>query len=696
MLGFRSLIVAIFAALIGSHGTILADGPGDNHPDHVRPVPPVGIELTAEQQAQFQERLQKLQQQIDQLSASGNENILRLLPDVEIFHRAVQQAVEYREMFHPADVNKAHRLLDEGIRRANQLAAGSAPWTRATGLVVRGFRSRLDGTVQPYGLVIPKSYSEDRLHHYRLDLWFHGRGERSVELQFLHQRMNQIGQYAPQETIVLHPFARYSNGNKFAGEVDTLEALAHVQSHYRIDDERISIRGFSMGGAACWHLAVHYADRWFAANPGAGFSETPEFLKSFQKETLHPPWWEEKLWRLYDCPLWVENLRHCPTIAYSGEIDKQKQAADVMARAFAAIGIQMTHIIGPGTAHKIHPDAKVEIEQRMASLAEQGRERFPRHVHLVTYTLKYNRMHWVTIDRLGEHWERAEVLAKIAPDGASLELDLTNVEELSLDFPAGRSPFLAEKVQLHLTEHHGKTLKQGLTLPGVTSDRSWSVHLKKQEGRWTMTAPGGRPNSPADGRDGRLVKRHDLQGPIDDAFMDSFLFVRPTGGFSHPQVEQWVNAELDRAILHWRKQMRGDVRVKSDTQITPQDIAENHLILWGDPRSNDLIGQILKRLPIEWNKESLSLAGKRFDSATHVPILIYPNPLNPRRYVVLNSSLTYREYDYLNNARQTPKLPDWAIVDLSEPPGTRWAGKIVAADFFDEFWQLKLPHRDAK
>jgi hypothetical protein len=42
----------------------------------------------------------------------------------------------------------------------------------------------------------------------------------------------------------------------------------------------------------------------------------------------------------------------------------------------------------------------------------------------------------------------------------------------------------------------------------------------------------------------------------------------------------------------------------------------------------------------------------------------------------------------LNNARQVPKLPDWAIVDLRTPPNSRAPGKIVAADFFNESWEL--------
>ena len=66
------------------------------------------------------------------------------------------------------------------------------------------------------------------------------------------------------------------------------------------------------------------------------------------------------------------------------------------------------------------------------------------------------------------------------------------------------------------------------------------------------------------------------------------------------------------------------------------------------------------------------------------PDRVYPNPLNPSRYVVLNSGFTFRDYAYLNNARQVPMLPDWAIVDLTTSPGSIWPGKIAAADFFDE------------
>jgi hypothetical protein len=95
------------------------------------------------------------------------------------------------------------------------------------------------------------------------------------------------------------------------------------------------------------------------------------------------------------------------------------------------------------------------------------------------------------------------------------------------------------------------------------------------------------------------------------------------------------------------------------------------------------------KLPLTWDAKTLSLGKEKFDASAHMPSLVYPNPLNPKRYVVFNSGFTYREYDYLNNARQHAKLPDWAVIDVRVAPNARWPGKVVEADFFNETWQLR-------
>jgi hypothetical protein len=164
--------------------------------------------------------------------------------------------------------------------------------------------------------------------------------------------------------------------------------------------------------------------------------------------------------------------------------------------------------------------------------------------------------------------------------------------------------------------------------------------------------------------------------------------VKPTGKPLNDKVGKWAEAEMNHAIEHWRRQFRGEARVKSDDAVTDQDIANHNLVLWGDPDSNKLLARIAAKLPIGWSAKAVVIGKKEYDPAHHVPVYIYPNPLNPKRYVVLNSGFTYREYDYLNNARQVPKLPDFALIDVNTPVSSRFPGNIVTAGFFNEQWEL--------
>ena len=212
-----------------------------------------------------------------------------------------------------------------------QLNAGQTPWTRQTGRVVRGYVSALDNSVQPYGLVIPDDHDFEQACP--LYVWLHGRGDRTTELAFIAERQSDDGKLRPPQAIVLHPFGRFCNGYKSAGEVDVLESIADVQANYNIDPDRIVLAGFSMGGAGAWHLGAHYAERWAAVHPGAGFAETAQYQRLTPE--AYPPDYEQVLWKVYDVPNYVRNLFNLPVVAYSGENDKQIQAAEVMAQAFA-------------------------------------------------------------------------------------------------------------------------------------------------------------------------------------------------------------------------------------------------------------------------------------------------------------------------------------------------------------------------
>jgi pimeloyl-ACP methyl ester carboxylesterase len=633
-------------------------------PPPAKRLPPAGIAIPDTARTELTAATAALATEISALrtalAAASNARLLTLLPDVEIFHKAVDWALRYDEFFSLKEIATARHFLALGRERAAHLRAGRTPWLDATGLVVRGYRSNLDDSLQPYGLVVPADWQ--RTASGRLQVWLLGRGEKRTELAFLAEREAKPPEIVPAHTLVLIPYGRFCNATKFAGEVDVFEAMAAVRREHAIDPLRTSVAGFSMGGASTWHLATHHPGLWSSASPGAGFAEVAHYQRAYLAKEP-PTWWEQKLWNWYSATPSAGNLFNVPTIAYSGELDPQKASADLMEQAMAAEGLKLERLIGPKTEHKYEPATKKELIARLEKIADPGREAIPREIRFTTYTLRYPVAAWVSISGLAHHWERADIHARTTGDGAAT-VTTKNVTALSITLPRLRTVTLDG---------------QALAVPASSPSPLPSHFSRDNAGQWVLRTKA----------DPTLRKRPGLTGPIDDAFMEPFVFVRPTGQPLNARLGTWTTGELAHATKLWRDLFRGDAPVKDDTALTDTDLAAKNLVLWGDPTSNRVLARLLAtgKLPLTWDGQSLTFRGQTYDAAHHAPILIFPNPLNPARYVVLNSGIDFREHAYGSNSLQLPKLPDYAIIDLREAPGPRWPGKITTAGFFDESWK---------
>src|SRR5438094_4223923 len=154
---FAWLVLASFLAFALP---IHADGPADNRAEQVRPIPPPGITVGVADRAELQAGLDKLGREIEALGKElkGKPTLLDLLPDIQVYHKAVRYVLDYNEFFNAREIPVAKALPKQGLERVEALREGKSPWTTATGLIVRGYVSRIDGSVQPYGLVVPSSY----------------------------------------------------------------------------------------------------------------------------------------------------------------------------------------------------------------------------------------------------------------------------------------------------------------------------------------------------------------------------------------------------------------------------------------------------------------------------------------------------------------------------------------------------------
>ncbi len=618
-----------------------------------RTLPPIGLEIPPEQWTDWLSQLRTLEEQSTNLDS-------HLKNDVEVLLKACRMAIEFQELYVEKDFAKVDRLLALAKQRMADIAAEDVAWPLASGRQVRGFRSQVDGSVQPVGLVLPDHWQRAS-EPLPLYVWLHGRGDKTTDLHFICERLDKDGQITPEGAIVVHPFGRQCVGYKSAGETDVMEAIDFVCANYPVDQRRIVLMGFSMGGAGVWHLAAHYGQRFVAASSGAGFAETARYQNL--KPDKFPVKYEQLLWGIYDVPGYTRNLFNLPFVAYSGELDKQIQAARVMEEAFANEGRQLPHLIGPGMGHKYHPDTLAEIMQRMASAVAQGQPTQPTEFFLQTKHPRYSQRNWLTIDGPVEQYADTQATATRLDNQWTVKTK--NVSRLIFDATLGNAP-------------QGSVSIDGTSI-AVNPDGK-TLLLRVGQGDWERVE-----------QFPQLRKHPGLSGPIDDAFIDPFLVVLPSGSSSNERVGQWVRCESQNLAQRWQMLFRGKLRSKLDHEVTAEDINRYHLLLWGDPQSNSVLRQVMDRDAklgsIAWSPGELTVGPKNYSADSRVLLAIRPNPLAAGKYVVINSGPTFRQAHDRTNSLQNPHLPDWAVISLDEAPSADRPGMVEAAGFFGDAWE---------
>jgi predicted esterase len=620
-------------------------------------------------------RADKLGQRVAALQRRG---VLPLIvADVEIYAKAARWITQHNE-FYGDSGQWALDVLNDGLLRASQAAQGDNPWINKTGAsFARAYRSAVDGSLQPYAVTLPVDYGKEQARLWPIQVVLHGRDSGLTEVKFLHEHGGDRPAPKGQDWIQIDVYGRGNNGYRWAGETDVLEALGHFQAVEKLaqrdrllDLSRIMLRGFSMGGAGTWHIGLHRPDQWCVIGPGAGFVTThgyvadlPDKLPPYQEACLH----------IYDAVDYAENAADVPIVAYSGGDDKQKAAADAIEARLKQLGLPMTHLVAPGLAHQFPAEWQKKAQAEYAKHVEKGRPEYPQKVRFVTYTLKYPSCEWVGIMALDRHYDKAAVDAERTEDGFIVKT--ANVRLLRLVLPPGSVGNAAVTID-------GQKVT---VVPDLAANNARSLYLQRREGKWSAALR----EKLATDQQRRPYKAPLLTGPIDDAFTTSFLCVRGTGRPWHEATQKYADANLKRFQAEWSKYLRGELPVKDDTDVRPEDIVSRNLILFGDPSSNSLIGQALDALPLEWTKEKITLAGKTVSAADHVPVLIYPSPLNANCYVVLNSGHTFHAADFQGtNALLYPRLGDYALLKPAPTEKDAAAAEVVTAAVFDDFWQV--------
>lgn len=638
---------------------------------------PQGIKPSKTQETKIKNDLQFIRSETEKLRSGSIIISANWINDIEVIAEGTERVLSNQEFKDAKQIETAFKLINIAKNRLSHLSDSITPWKwPASGFALRGYQSKIDESFQPYGLEIPPSViaklKNDQLAEgvkLPLEVWLHGRDDGLHEIKFMNQRLSKSSPFPFNNAIVLHPYGRYCNAFKFAGEVDVMEAIQEVMEDYPIDPDKIILRGFSMGGGGVWHLATHFPDIFAFASPGAGFSETFDYLGL--KNKPERPDYERTLWNWYDATAYAGNLANLPITAYSGEIDKQIQAARMMESAMEKEGMRLDHVIGKGMGHKYNAESIDSINRKTQATLKLSPIELPRNIEFSTATLRYPKTHWFKALGLSKHWRKSKASGETLPLDSQIQIQLENITSFELTFETGQwSGPINKPVRVIIN-------KQELNTFPPKSDRSWRASFSKtnQSSEWSLI------DSESSSSD-KLTKSPGIQGPIDDAFLSRFIAVSPEGKGLNQNHDAFSKNELDTLREEWNHQFRGKILEKKASHITETDIANSNLILFGDPKNNEIIAKILPNLPIKWTSKSIRFGGREFPADSSSIKLVFPNPLNSTRYVVLNSGFTFHSTISSSNADQTPKLPDYAIMDISNP----LSSSVINAGFFDENW----------
>ncbi len=232
---------------------------------------------------------------------------------------------------------------------ADRVAKGDDPYRTATGEVVKAYRASSDGTLQPYALYVPRGYDgRNKDVSWPLIVALHGAfSDHKHNLRRVFGLDNRPGETDAEASrnrlplpdvpaFVVSPLGRGElMGFDGLGYDDVMRVIADVRRAYKIDPERITLTGLSMGGGAVWAIGLRHPELFAALAP---VSAVANFARMVQPADA----------ALYDLarlaavspPAIAENAAHLQVFIFHGDKDPTVPVEDSrkMVARFEALG----------------------------------------------------------------------------------------------------------------------------------------------------------------------------------------------------------------------------------------------------------------------------------------------------------------------------------------------------------------------
>jgi pimeloyl-ACP methyl ester carboxylesterase len=536
-------------------------------------------------------------------------------------------------------------------------AKGVPSIVRPYGFARLAYRDEVDGSAQFALAYLPGGY--DPAKKWPLVVKLHGYNPANPEyvrwwgVDSRHHALADTEYNGHQGVIYMEPRGRGNTSYIGIGDQDVVRVIQLAKERFNVDEDRVYLMGDSMGGWGTWNVGTRHPDLFAAIAPIFGGVDYHSQLSAEALAKLTPlaRYFQETAssWSM------AESLVNMPIFVHHGDVDKSVNVD------WSRYGVRLLQRWGYNIRYEELPGYGHEDLNRWADIfnwfLEHRREANPARVRLHTAELKNGSAYWARIDQAVSPGDFMTLDAEIT-DPNTIRLDTRNVATVTL------SP----------------------VSPLIDRDKPVTVN-------WNGVAreaafDGGRlrlGEAPAS-----TEKNSRIAGPVNDVFTTPFAIVTGTSA-SDPEMKQLCAQKAEALAAAWKNWQRVPARVFKDSELTDADAARYSLLLIGGADANLVTRKLADRIPLEVSADHVKVGSRSFVVADARVQLIYPNPLNKQRYVVVVAATSAAGMYFVNPNEVTNGEFDFTIQDGRVPgaPGGSAADLAVAGGWFNRRWEFE-------
>lgn len=436
------------------------------------------------------------------------------------------------------------------------------------------------------------------------------------------------------QTDTFHMWSSLSTQVKgrMGAKIELEEATAALTKDFSVDPDRVFLAGWSDGGFTAIWLGAHYPQLVAGIAP---------YCANWQYTNTH-----------------VVGLSSLPILVVDGWFDGgYNRSQFIRWQMLNGLEADASAIWGQhGHSYQAYEDAE-EFQHILDWAKTKRRDLHPRRVRYSTWNLTWPTAYWVTVERVNEPCLACRIDAEIKDDNR-IKVQTWNVAAYRLQ--------LSDK----LVSPHKQVVV-------MTNGQGSYAGPFERELRIELAGPPAGKYIKSDAMPDGIVAQTAERSYGPDQYLaipgQTFLAVKPTG----------MDEKTAQVLAGWYPE-----NARADIDITDEDLAEQNLFIYGGPTVNRLAERIVAGLPVRFERGRFFVGDKTYDQATHCVTLLHPNPLNPKKYIVLyafNDATAFARNDFFKMKGESPwgfRVGDCVVRGIpSTPP--KW-GVSPAVKSFDE------------